>query len=56
MATMKYDILLLGCNTRSLLLQFKMKVVLAQIDLDDALLGFEKMPSSWSPEEKQCKD
>ena len=33
-----------------------MRVVLAQMDLDDALLGFDKMPASWTPEEKQRKD
>ena len=26
------------------------------MDLDDALLGFDKMPSSWTKEEKQRKD
>ena len=33
-----------------------MRAILAQMDLDDTLLGFDKMPVSWSPEEKQCKD
>ena len=33
-----------------------MQVILAQIDLDDVLLGFHNVPSLWSPEEKQCKD
>ena len=33
-----------------------MRSILTQIDLDDALLGFDKMPSSWTKEEKQCKD
>ena len=33
-----------------------MQVVLAHTDLNDALLGFDKMPSSWILEEKQCKD
>jgi len=26
------------------------------MDLDDALLGFEKIPQLWSIEEKLCKD
>ena len=26
------------------------------MDLDDALLGLDKMPSSWTPKEKQRKD
>ena len=56
MATMKYDIPLLDRNTRFSLWQVKMRAVLAQMDLDDALLGFEKMPSSWTKEEKECKD
>ncbi|PHU07815.1 hypothetical protein BC332_24304 [Capsicum chinense] len=34
----------------------KMWAVLAQIDLDDTLLGFDKMPSSWTNEDKWCKD
>jgi len=33
-----------------------MRAILAQMDLDDALLGFEKMPQSWSIEGKQRKD
>ena len=56
MALVKYDILLLDRNTRFSLWQVKMRAVLAQMDLDDALLGFDKMPASWTPEEKQCKD
>ncbi|KAF3614389.1 hypothetical protein FXO37_35963 [Capsicum annuum] len=31
----------------------KMWVMLTQMDLDDALLGFEKMPSSWTDEDKR---
>ena len=53
---MKYDIPLLDRNTRFTLWQVKMRAVLAQMDLDDALLGFDKMPSSWTLEEKQRKD
>ena len=33
-----------------------MWVVLTQMDLKDALLGFEKMPSSWMDEDKRRKD
>ena len=49
---MKYNIPLLDRNTRFSLWQVKMVVVLVQMDLDDALLGFEKMPSSWTDEDK----
>ena len=56
MAMMKYDILFMDRNTRFSLCHVKMRVVLAQMDLDDALLGFDKMSSSWTQEEKQCKD
>ncbi|KAF3665063.1 Beta-glucosidase 13 [Capsicum annuum] len=31
----------------------KMRVMLVQMDLDDALLRFEKMPSSWTEEDKR---
>ena len=33
-----------------------MWVVLVQMDLDDALLGFDKMPSLWTQEKKQRED
>ena len=33
-----------------------MRAILGQMGLDDALLGFDKMPSSWTKEEKQRKD
>ena len=33
-----------------------MLVVLAHMDLDEALLGLEKMPSSLTKEEKKHKD
>ncbi|PHU22059.1 F-box/LRR-repeat protein 17 [Capsicum chinense] len=36
--------------------QVKMRAMLTQMDLDDALLGFEKMPSSWMDEDKRHKD
>ena len=29
---------------------------LSQLDLDDALLGIDKMPATLSADEKQCKD
>ena len=48
MATMKYEILLLDYSTRFSLWQVKMCDVLAQMDLDDALLGIDKMSSSVS--------
>ena len=56
MAAMKYEIPLLDHSTRFLLWQVKMLVLLAQMDLDDALLGFDKMSSSWTKEKKQRKD
>ncbi|KAL4590248.1 hypothetical protein LXL04_003174 [Taraxacum kok-saghyz] len=56
MSSMKYDIPLLNRNTRFPLWQVKMRDVLIQIDLHKALLGFEKMPASWTEEEKEMKD
>ena len=56
MATMKYDIPFLDRNTKFSLWQVKMRIMLMQMDLDDTLLGFNKMPSLWTLEEKQCKD
>lgn len=53
---MKFDILLLDRNTRFSLWQIKMRAILAQLDLDDVLLDFEKMPANWTTEEKQRKD
>ena len=53
---MKYDIPLLDRNTRFSLWQVKMRAVLAQMDLEDALLGADKMPSSWTDEQKQRSD
>ena len=43
MENMKYEIPLLDRSTKFSLLQVKMRVVLAQMDLDDALLGIDKM-------------
>ena len=56
MTTIKYDVPLLDHNTRFSLWQVNMRAILAQMDLDDALLGFDKIPLSWTKEEKQCKD
>ena len=56
MASMKYDIPLLDRNTRFPLWQVKMRDVLIQMDLHKALLGLEKMPASWTEEEKEMKD
>ncbi|KAG8497073.1 hypothetical protein CXB51_008352 [Gossypium anomalum] len=56
MASLKYEIPLLDRNTRFALWQIKMQAVLAQMDLEDALLGIDKMPSTLTDEEKKCKD
>ena len=56
METIKYNIPLLHRNTKFSLWQVKMRVVLTQMDLNDALLGFDKMSSPWTQEEKQRKD
>ncbi|KAG8488508.1 hypothetical protein CXB51_016430 [Gossypium anomalum] len=53
MASLKYEILLLDRNTRFALWQIKMQADLAQIDLEDALLGIDKMPSTLTDEEKR---
>ncbi|KAG8483161.1 hypothetical protein CXB51_022138 [Gossypium anomalum] len=53
---MKYDISLLDRNTRFLLWQIKIQIVLAQMDLEDALVGVDKMPSTLMEEEEKCKD
>ena len=55
MTTMKYKTPLLDHNTRFLLWQVKMHIVLMHIYLDDALLGFDKMSSSLTKEEKKRK-
>ncbi|KAG8481032.1 hypothetical protein CXB51_025772 [Gossypium anomalum] len=55
MASLKYEISLLGRNTKFALWQIKMQAVLAQIDLEDALLGIDKMPSNLTDEEKKQK-
>jgi hypothetical protein len=54
MATMKYDIPLLDRDTRFALWQVKMRAVLAQADLDDALDKFgNKDSKTWSDDEKK---
>ena len=54
MASLKYDIPLLGRDTRFSLWQVKMRAVLVHIDLDDALDGFDLKPqASWSADEKK---
>ncbi|KAG8480600.1 hypothetical protein CXB51_024784 [Gossypium anomalum] len=56
MASLKYEIPLLDHNTRFALWQIKMQAVLAQMDLEDALLGIDKTPSTLTDEEKKRKD
>ena len=54
MASMKYDIPLLDRDTRFALWQVKMRVVLAQADLDDALDNFgNKDSKTWTDDEKR---
>ncbi|KAG8486155.1 hypothetical protein CXB51_019539 [Gossypium anomalum] len=55
MASLKYEVPLLDRNTRFALWQIKMQAVLAQMDLEDALLGIDKMPSTLTDEEKKQK-
>nr|GEU72658.1 retrotransposon protein, putative, Ty1-copia subclass [Tanacetum cinerariifolium] len=45
MASFKYDLPLLDRDSKFSLWQVKMRALLAQMDLDDALLGHDKMPS-----------
>ena len=56
MRTMKFEIPLLDRSTSFSLCQVKMRVVLAEIDLDKALLRLDNMPSSLTKEEKERKD
>ncbi|KAG8482553.1 hypothetical protein CXB51_024224 [Gossypium anomalum] len=56
MASLKYEILLLDRNTRFALWQIKMQAVLVQMDLEDALLGIDKMPSTLTDDEKKRCD
>ncbi|WVZ96487.1 hypothetical protein U9M48_042120, partial [Paspalum notatum var. saurae] len=54
MASIKYDIPLLDYDTRFSLWQIKMRTVLSQADLDDALDKFgNKDSKSWSDEERR---
>jgi hypothetical protein len=54
MSSVKYDLSLLDWDTRFLLWQVKMRVVLSQTDLDDALDGFGKKDvKTWTDEEKR---
>ncbi|KAG8488139.1 hypothetical protein CXB51_018349 [Gossypium anomalum] len=53
MASLKYEISLLNRNTRFALWQIKIQAVLAQMDLEDALLGIDKVPSTLTDEEKK---
>ncbi|MBA0737458.1 hypothetical protein Gogos_010921 [Gossypium gossypioides] len=56
MASLKYEILLLDRNPRFALWQIKMQAVLAQMDLEEALLRVDKMSSTLTEEEKKRKD
>lgn len=56
MSSMKYDIPLLDRNIIFPLWQVKMRDLLIQMDLLKALLGHDKLPASWSDEEKETKD
>ena len=55
MATMKYEIPFLDRNTRFSLWQVKMRVVVTHMDMDEALLGLDKISSSLKKEEKERK-
>ena len=56
METMKYEIPLLDRRTRFSLWQVKMLTVLSQMDLDEVLLGLDKMSSLLTKEKKERKD
>ncbi|GKC17857.1 retrotransposon protein, putative, ty1-copia subclass [Tanacetum coccineum] len=56
MASFKYDLPLLDRDSGFSLWKVKMRALLAQMDLDDALLGHDKMPSSWTRDDKKRKD
>ncbi|KAG8503825.1 hypothetical protein CXB51_001964 [Gossypium anomalum] len=56
MTSLKYEISLLDRNTRFALWQIKMQAVLAQMDLEDSLLGIDKIPSTLTDEAKKRKD
>ncbi|KAG8485503.1 hypothetical protein CXB51_021802 [Gossypium anomalum] len=56
MASLKYEIPLIDRNTRFTLWQIKMQAVLMQMDLEEALLGIDKIPSTLTNEKKKRKD
>ncbi|KAG8481718.1 hypothetical protein CXB51_026624 [Gossypium anomalum] len=56
MAYLKYEISLLDRNTRFTLWQIKIQTVLAQMDIEDVLLGIDKMSSTLTDKEKKRKD
>ena len=56
MSSMKFDIPKLDRNTRFPLWQVQMRDVLIQLELDEALLGVDKMPATLSADEKIKKD
>jgi hypothetical protein len=54
MSSVKYDLPLLGWDTRFSLWQVKMQAVLSQTDVDDALDGFRKKDvKTWTDEERR---
>ncbi|KAG8482465.1 hypothetical protein CXB51_024471 [Gossypium anomalum] len=56
MASLKYEIPLLDRNTRFTLWHIKTQAVLEQMDLKNALLGIDKMPSTLTDAEKKRKN
>ena len=56
MSSMKFDIPKLDRNTRFPLWQVQMRDVLLQLELDETLLGVEKMPATLFADEKIKKD
>ncbi|GKB90474.1 hypothetical protein Tco_0962746 [Tanacetum coccineum] len=56
MASFKYDLPLVDRDSRFSLWKAKMKAILAQMYLDDALLGHDKMPLSWIDDENKQND
>ena len=56
MSSMKFDIPKLDRNARFPLWQIQIRNVLIQLELDEALLGVEKMPATLFVDEKIKKD
>ena len=56
MASVKYDIPLLDCSIRFSLWQVKLRVVLAHMELDDAILGVDHMSASLKDDEKKRRE